>query len=96
MGIYITPFYSDKGPQIKVGRYSKELRNATSDTIEALAVKMKKNWKTLSVEAMYVLSIRLYDLGYRNKATFWHYSARSRQQLFQSVLSKKIDRKYWL
>ena len=89
MPIYVTPYYNSKGPQIKVGKYSKELASATNASIVELAKKMKSDWETLPVETMYVMSIRLYDLGHKDDAVHWFYSAQVRSRLFQSVLPKE-------
>ena len=89
MPIYVTPYYNSKGPQIDVGDYSKELVAATSDSIAALSTKLKEKWSSLSVETMYVLSIRLYDLGQKDDAVYWFYSAQFRAKLFASILPKE-------
>ena len=89
MPIYVTPYYNSKGPQIKVGKYSKELTSATDKSIVKLAEKMKVEWATLPVETMYVMSVRLYDLGRKDDAVYWFYSAQLRSRLFQSVLPKE-------
>jgi len=86
--IYVTPFYNSEGPQIDVGPFSKQLAAANADTITEVAAAMKKQWGTLSVESMYVTAIRLYDLGKKDEAVYWFYSAQYRARLFGSIVSE--------
>lgn len=86
--IYVTPLYNSKGPQIAVGRWSKELTAATADTIRDLAAKMKKDeWDTLSPEVMYVVAIRLYDFDFKDDSVYWFYSAQWRSRLWLNLVS---------
>jgi len=86
MPIYVTPYYNSQGPKIDVGPFSKELTEATAATISALAAKMKQQWDTLPVETMYVLAIRLYDLGLKDDAVYWFYSAQWRGFLYRDTI----------
>src|SRR5262249_3349936 len=86
MPIQVTPYYNSQGPLISVGPLSTELTDATKDTIPALATKMKQQWETLPVEAMYVLAIRLYDLGLKDDAVFWFYAAQWRGFLYRDTI----------
>ena len=47
---------------------------------------MKRQWQQLSFVELYVGAIRLYDLGYRNEATYWFYSAQYEGKLFSGLL----------
>jgi len=85
--VYITPFYNSQGPQINVGAFSKQLATADAKTITDVAAEMKKQWGTLPVEAMFVAAIRHYDLGQKDDAVYWFYSATYRARLFASILS---------
>jgi hypothetical protein len=87
MPIYVTPFYSSDGPQISVGAFSKRLAEANAGTISQVASEMKKEWADLPIEAMYVAAVRHYDLGRKDEAVYWFYSAQYRARLFQSLLS---------
>ncbi len=86
MPIYITPYYNSDPLKVDVGRYSQELVSATADSISELAATMKKEWATLPVETMYVLAIRLYDLGHKDDAVDWFYSAQFRARLLSALL----------
>lgn len=87
--IYVTPYYNSQGPEVSVGAYSGELTTATAASIAELAKKMKAEWATLPVETMYVMSIRLYDLGLKKESVYWFYSAQVRALLFKSLLSEE-------
>lgn len=87
--IYVTPFYDSRGPTIAVGTYSRELKTADSDVILNVVNKMKEQWLELPVETMFVTAIRLYDLGHKDEAVYWFYSARQRQRLFRALLQKE-------
>lgn len=80
--VYVTPYYNSSGPVIEVGRFSKELREADAKSIADVTARMKKDWATLSVAQMYVAAIRLFDLGHRDEAVYWFYSAQYRARLF--------------
>jgi hypothetical protein len=86
--IYVTPYYDSKGLQIEVGPFSKELAAATDGTVRELITKMKKERDTLPIEAMYVVSIRLYDFGLKDDAVYWFHSATYRARLFQSIVPR--------
>jgi hypothetical protein len=86
--VYITPFYNSKGPEISVGKYSRQLASADRQSIKAIVKAMQEEGRTLSVAAMYVASIRLYDLGYRDDAVRWFYAAQYRGRLFQTLLDR--------
>lgn len=84
--IYVVPYYYSEGPRIDVGEFSSRLCTQSAAQLRATASKMKTQWADLSVEAMYVASIRLYDLGLRDESVYWFYSAQYRSRLYQSLL----------
>jgi hypothetical protein len=86
MPVYVTPLYNSDGPVIKVGTFSDELTKATAKTIKPLTDKMKREWRTLPAETMYVTAIRLYDFGLKDDATYWFYSAQYRWRLLGSIV----------
>ena len=87
--IYVTPYYSSSGPVIRVGKYSSGLASHDDrqfvDTIRA----MKKQWAQLGFPELYAAAIRLYDLGYRNEAIYWFYTAQYRGRLFALLVDPK-------
>jgi hypothetical protein len=86
MPIAVMPFYDSQGPQIAVGDYSQRLGNTDLDALNALAQEMADNKAVLTPEEMYVLAIRLYDLGDRDGAVYWYYEAQFRAKLFQQAI----------
>ena len=89
MPIYITPYYDSDGLKISVGEYSKELASADADTILRVCDKLKREKHRLRAEVMYVTAIRLYDLGRKDEAVYWFYTAQYRARVFTSILDKE-------
>jgi hypothetical protein len=89
MPVFITPFYNSEGPQVNVGTtFSKGLASANAESIIDVAANMQRQWDSLPIVAMYVLAIRLYDLGKKDEAAYWYYSASHRARLFKLLLSE--------
>jgi hypothetical protein len=86
--IYVTPFYNSAGPTINVGQYSDGLSAKSDAKFVATISRMKQNWAKLSFIELYVGAIRLYDMGYRNEATYWFYSAQYRGRVFAKLLDE--------
>ena len=87
--VYITPYYNSKGPVIEVGPFSKGLSANGEAEFVATIAKMKQSWNSLRFPEMYVAAIRLYDLGFRNEATYWFYSAQYRGRLLASLVDRE-------
>lgn len=87
--VYITPYYNSKGPVIEVGPFSKGLSANGEVEFVATIAKMKQSWNSLRFPEMYVAAIRLYDLGFRNEATYWFYSAQYRGRLLASLVDRE-------
>jgi hypothetical protein len=86
MPIYVTPYYNSDGLQIHVGKYSAVIAGMTAANAAETQKALQADWAELSPEAMYVLAIRLYDLGWKDDAVYWFYSAQYRARLFQGIL----------
>ena len=86
MPVYMIPIYDFRGPTIDVGQFSEELARADEKSILAVVVPMRKKWTSLSVEQMYVAAIRLFDLGHKDEAVYWFYSAQYRSRVFLRTL----------
>ena len=86
--VYVLPYYNSQGLQISVGKFSRELKSADSETILRVAEQMTKDWQTLTLEQMHVTAIRLFDLGHRDEAVYWFQSARLRFRLILAALKK--------
>jgi hypothetical protein len=87
--IFITPYYNSEGLQISVGEYSKKLAAADAKTILQVSKELKKARDKLRAEVMYVAAIRLYDLGQKDEAVYWFYTAQYRARVFSSILDPK-------
>jgi hypothetical protein len=87
--VYVTPYYNSKGPTIDVGPFSKGLGANSEPEFVATIAKMKQSWDNLSFPEVYVAAIRLYDLGFRNEAICWFYSAQYRGRLFGTLLDRE-------
>lgn len=87
--VYITPYYDSKGPSINVGSFSQGLAAKKEAEFVSVISKMKQSWNDLRFPEMYVAAIRLYDLGFRNEATYWFYSAQYRSRLFSLLVDQE-------
>ena len=87
--VYITPYYNSDGPVIEVGRFSKGLAAKNEPEFVETILKMKQSWSELRFPEVYVAAIRLYDLGFRNEATYWFYSAQYRGRLLASLVDQE-------
>lgn len=85
MPIYVMPFYNAEGPHIAVGKHSEALANANAGNIAETIAVMKAEWNELRPEAMFVAAIRLFDLGRKDEAVYWFYSAGHRAILFSDL-----------
>ncbi len=89
--ILVAPFYSSDGTEIHVGNYSERLGTADPQKLAALAQEMAQQKDTLTPEQMFVLAIRLYDLGQKDKSVYWFYEAQFRAKLFlKAIDSAKV------
>lgn len=86
---YVTPYYNSSGPVIRIGEYSSGLASKNRQTFVATILRMKKSWDKLSFVERYVAAARLYDLGYRNEATYWFYSAQYNGRQFSLLVDQK-------
>jgi hypothetical protein len=83
---YVTPYYDSNGPSIRVGGFSSGLASRNANEVLATTRQMKRQWQRLSFPQLYVGAIRLYDLGYRNEAVYWFYTAQYRARQVSVLL----------
>jgi hypothetical protein len=86
---YVTPYYNSSGPVVRIGTYSAGLASNNQATVVATIRQMKRRWSQLDFLELYVGAIRLYDLGYRNEATYWFYSAQYKGRQFAMLADSK-------
>lgn len=87
--VYVTPYYNSSGPVVRIGSYSAGLASKNPATVVATLVQMKRHWYQLNFLELYVGAIRLYDLGYRNEAVYWFYSAQYKGRQFALLADPK-------
>ncbi|MFY9710392.1 MAG: hypothetical protein WBD57_11725 [Candidatus Cybelea sp.] len=85
IGAYVTPYYNSSGPVINIGKFSSGLAAKVPGQFVATIVRMKQEWSTLNFVELYVGAVRLYDLGYRNEATYWFYTAQFRGRQYAAL-----------
>jgi hypothetical protein len=84
--ILVPPFYSSEDLQIRVGNYSQQLGTDDLQELTGLAQEMARQKDELTPEQMFVLAIRLYDLGEKDNSVYWFYEAQFRAKLFLKTL----------
>lgn len=89
ISIYVTPYYNSTGPSVHVGRYGAGLSSHEEGVVVATVRRMKQHWNALRFYELYVGAIRLYDLGYRNEAVYWFYTAQYSGRLFAMLADAK-------
>jgi hypothetical protein len=60
---------------IRIGKFSDGVASTDEKRVAATLLQMKQRWQRLNHIELYVGAVRLYNLGYRNEATYWLYSA---------------------
>ncbi len=80
--IFVVPFYSSDGVDIHVGDFSEKLGTSDPQQLASLAHEMAQQRDKLTPEQMFVLAIRLYDLGDKDNSVYWFYEAQFRAKLF--------------
>ncbi|RTQ49003.1 hypothetical protein EJV47_15550 [Hymenobacter gummosus] len=84
--IYVTPYYSSEGPEINVGPLSAALQHATADTILPIAEGLRPALAYQPATTLFVLALRLFDLGQRDEGLYWFYQAQYRARLLHRLL----------
>jgi hypothetical protein len=86
---YAEPYYNYKPLKISVGRYSELLK--TNDPTELIRVseQIKADIDNINIETLYVMSVRLYDLGKKDEAFYWFQTAKLRARIFIEMLDPK-------
>ncbi|HEX8326685.1 MAG TPA: hypothetical protein VF629_04030 [Hymenobacter sp.] len=83
---YVTPYYNSEGPEINVGPLSPALLYATPDTIGPIAEGLAPALAYQPAVVLFVLAVRLFDLGQRDEGLYWFYQAQYRARLLHRVL----------
>lgn len=86
---YAPPYYNYKPLKVKIGKFSKELETKDTKKLLDLADSFKADIDNIRIEAMYILSIRLYDIGEKDKSFYWFQTAKLRGRIFVQTLDNK-------
>lgn len=87
--VYVTPYYSSKGPVVRVGPLSERLESADREVLQGVAEEVEQSKEHVRPVVMYVLAIRMYDAGLKDEAVYWFYNAQFRARLFRAILAEK-------
>lgn len=86
---YAEPYYNYKPLKVNIGKYSDELSTNDTAALLALANTMKTSIDSVPIEALYVLSLRLFDLGKKDESFYWFHTAKTRARIFSEMLDPK-------
>ncbi|MDO7844743.1 hypothetical protein Q5H92_00120 [Hymenobacter sp. M29] len=86
---YVTPYYNSEGPEINVGPLSQALLSATPATIGAIAEGLRPALPYQPAVVLFVLAVRLFDLGQHDEGLYWFYQAQYRARLLHRVLDSE-------
>ena len=81
INIYVSPFYDSTPLQINVGEYSNRLKSDSPVKMLRLADELKEKIDEVNALTLYVLSIRLYNLGEKDESVYWFYTAQFRARV---------------
>ncbi|HEX5810269.1 MAG TPA: hypothetical protein VFY25_16480, partial [Anaerolineales bacterium] len=84
--VLVPRFYNSEALQIRVGDYSQQLSTDDLQELTLLEQEMAQHRDRLTPEQMFVLAIRLYDLGEKDSSVYWFYEAQFRAKLFRESL----------
>jgi len=80
--VIVSPFYDSTSHQVNVGNYSEQLSAFEFTELTSVAEEMTSKKSELTPEQMFVLAIRLFELGDNDNAVYWFYEAQFRAKLF--------------
>jgi len=80
--IYVEPLYNSNPLRINVGKYSTRLKSGSSGKMLRLSAEIKNCVDSVDAATLFVLAIRLYDLGEKDEAAYWFYNAQFRKNIF--------------
>ena len=86
INIYVTPFYDSTPLQISVGEYSSRLMSDSPRKMLKLADELKEKIDKVDATTLYVLSIRLYNLGEKDESVYWFYIAQFRAKVLMRMV----------
>lgn len=86
IAIYVTPWYNSDPLTINVGEFSQKLYSSHPEELKGIAQEIHSKIATTPIEALYVLAIRLYDVGLKDDALYWYYTAQFRKNIYSRMI----------
>lgn len=86
ISIYVTPWYNSDPFTIQVGKFSDRLKTNDVKELQSIADKIRAEINQTPIETLYVLAIRLYDLGQKEDAVYWFYTAQFRRNIYARMI----------
>ena len=86
---YAEPYYNYKPLKIDIGEYSDKLMTNDTTQLLDLSRQIKSDINNITIETLYILSIRLYDLGKKDESFYWFQTAKTRARIFIEMLNPK-------
>jgi hypothetical protein len=83
---YALPYYNYKPLIINIGEYSEQLKTNDIIQLRKLSQEIKANIDNVTIETLYIFSIRLYDLGKKDDSFYWFHTAKTRARIFIEML----------
>lgn len=88
--LILPPWYSYEPLSIQTRDYSDELLDLTKDNAAKLAVELNDRKDEVSIESLFIFSVRLYDLGMKDEAVYWYHTAKIRASIFSKMLDPEF------
>lgn len=86
MPIYVTPYYNSEGPVIEAGDLSDELIALSADNSNETIDRIEARQERLPIHVLFILAIRLYDVGAKDEAVKWFYIAQLRHRYLYTMI----------
>lgn len=83
---YAEPYYNYKPLKINIGKYSEQLMTSDTTQLLDLANKIKADIDNVTIETLYILAVRLYDLGKKDESFYWFHTSKTRARIFIEML----------
>lgn len=84
--IYVEPWYNSEPFTIQVGKFSDVLKSEDVEKLQSTADVIRAEIDNTPIETLYVLAIRFYDLGQKDDAVYWFYTAQFRRNLYARMI----------
>lgn len=97
VAVFVDPYYraaSDPtaSPDVAVARaFDARLRMNDPNKIKEVEAEIRSEPELITPMTLMVLSIRLYDTGFRDEAVFWHYVAKDRMRTIAQIVGGGIS-----